>query len=224
MVSEYDIDTLARTIYGEAEPENHADAQAIAHVVMNRLRHPQQWPETIAEICMQPWQFSCWNVNDPNRKRIIAAAGPWFDRCKDYARKVTGGAEDQTRGATHYYATYVKAPKWARGHQPCYAVAHRNGHEHLFFNDIDTPAPVSARESLEQARPLNTSGTVRAAKTGIAAAGVTSVAAVIEQAEPAMPMAAMLAQYAPWALVAVLVIIIGYMTWRRADDRAEGLR
>lgn len=222
---DYDQSILARTLYGEAEANNEADAVAIANVVLNRARHGKQWPSGVAAVCLQPWQFSCWNVNDPNRERILNASGEWFERCKQIAAEVMKSNIDPTNGATHYYATYIAAPKWAKGHRPCYTVTHKTGDLHLFFNDIDTPAPVTARESLEQVKPLTTSATVKSAQVGVVTTGaVTAAAEAIRQFEPALPLAQMLAQYAPWGLVTLLLGVIAYMSWRRIDDRAQGLR
>ena len=137
----HDLDTLARTLYGEAESDNCIDAIAIAWVILNRARLPN-WPDSITGVCLQSWAFSCWNIGDPNRSRILAARGEWFKHCQRIAADVVNGAiPDPTVRSTHYYATFIKEPKWARGHTPVYGVKHRRGDEHRFFNDIDTPAP-----------------------------------------------------------------------------------
>ena len=80
--TEHDIDILSRALYGEARPWDEDDARAIAHVVLNRVNY-KNWPDSIAKVCLQPYQFSCFNVNDPNRTRIMSAkAGDndWFGR------------------------------------------------------------------------------------------------------------------------------------------------
>ena len=71
---------------GEAEAKDIDDAQAIAHVIVNRMRLPN-WPDSAAEVCLQPWQFSCWNKNDPNfayfeRREAdpVPRTGPSMDR------------------------------------------------------------------------------------------------------------------------------------------------
>ncbi len=138
-----DIDTLTRTLYGEAEAHNVRDAEAIAWVILNRVALPN-WPDTILEVCLQPAQFSCWNTFDPNRKRIEGGHGAWFEECHRIAQDVLSGAiPDPTSRATHYYATFVREPRWARGHTPVYSVKHKSGDSHLFFSDIDTPPPAA---------------------------------------------------------------------------------
>jgi N-acetylmuramoyl-L-alanine amidase len=143
-----DVDILARTLYGEAEPGDEADAIAIAWVVKNRMAL-RNWPDTAAKVCLQPKQFSCWNpepVGFPARlmkmKVDDTKAGQWFAFCVETAEKVLAGEiPDPTKRATHYYATWLrKPPAWARGKSPTYSTP-AGRFTHLFFNDIDTPAP-----------------------------------------------------------------------------------
>jgi hypothetical protein len=220
-----DLDILARTLYGEAEADNLEDACAIASVIMNRAKFPN-WPNNVEGVCLQPWQFSCWNPHDPGRERILDARGPWFEQCKAIASSaINGELEDPTHTSTHYYATYVKKPKWAVGKQAVYTVPHRNGNSHLFFNNIDTRPPESAQESLDQQRPLSDTKTVRAAKAATGgAAGILSIAGAVHQATPALPLISQIMSYAPWFVIGVLFIGICYMLWCRIDDRKKGLR
>ncbi len=218
-----DLDTLARTLYGEAKANDAADALAIACVIRNRVVHTQ-WPDTYEGVCQQPWQFSCWNANDPNRARILAAVpgDKWFDGCVEIARKVIQNKpSDPTGRATHYYAKAMKrGPTWAKGKTPCYDTA-----GHFFFNDIDTPAPTTAKEALDQARPLAQTRTVSGARNALIGGGVLAAAAqAADTVSPLMGVVTTLAQYAPWVLAAALVAGIGYMVWARIDDRNKGLR
>lgn len=134
-----DIDTLARTLWGEARGEDHAGRVAVANVIMNRVRHAARhrerrgteywWGGTPAEVCRKPWQFSCWNDNDPNRAKLLAvdAEDPTFRECLEIARAaVDGSLEDTTHGADHYVNPRVAAPPWAEGVEP---VARVGAHE-----------------------------------------------------------------------------------------------
>lgn len=219
------LDILSRTLYGEAEANNEDDAKAIACVILNRAA-ASQWPNDVVEVCLQPWQFSCWNANDPGRERVAKANGTWFERCKYIAREaLSGHLHDVTNGSTHYYATYIKAPKWAKAKTPTYTVQHRRGSKHLFFNNIDTPAPVTAKQALDRARPLNTTTTVKAAQIGVlGAGGVGAAAEMVDRFAPALSTIQMLALYAPWAIVLLLLGVVGYLVWKRIDDRNKGLR
>ena len=230
----HDTDVLARTLYGEAESNNTEDAKAIANVILNRQTF-SNWPDTISEVCQQPFQFSCWNTSDPNRQRILAAKGAWFEICKSLAvEAIDGGLHDTTNSSTHYYATYVKSPRWAKGKRPVYTVAHKNGHAHIFFNNIDTKPPETARQALDQTRPLAKTRTMKGSAV-VAATGASAIAAgVAEQVSsiaPAMPVVSTVAETAhnhPTGLLILfgaIVILFGiYIAWARLDDRKRGLR
>jgi spore germination cell wall hydrolase CwlJ-like protein len=132
-------DVLARTLYGEARGETVRGKEAVAAVVLNRVKRARArggywWGGTVEAVCLKPWQFSCWNENDPNRKKALAATARnrTFQVCQRIARRaVTDGLKDPTRGATHYHAKTVRPP-WARGRTPSAVVGN-----HLFYNDVE---------------------------------------------------------------------------------------
>ncbi len=129
--------TLARTIYGEAGQETTTGKQAVACVIMNRVRSPR-WPNSVSAVCRQPWQFSCWNSNDPMRARIenrLPGSSSAFDECVRVAKQAARGQlSDITGGATHYYANYIKEPAWVRN-SPGAQLALKVG-VHLFYRGI----------------------------------------------------------------------------------------
>ena len=93
-----DTDILARTIYGEARGESISGQEAIASVILNRVAFAKRrgrywWGNTIAGVCLAPWQFSCWNENDLNRKIIERAddADIGFCICKRIALRAASG-------------------------------------------------------------------------------------------------------------------------------------
>ncbi len=119
-------DTLARTIYGEARGEPVRGKEAVAAVVMNRVRRARAaggsywWGGSVEEVCRRPWQFSCWNPGDPNRAKLQAVGDDnrVFQSCQRIARRALAGTlGDPTEGATHYHAKSVNPP-WARGKAP----------------------------------------------------------------------------------------------------------
>jgi N-acetylmuramoyl-L-alanine amidase len=130
-----DTDTLARTIWGEARGESLAGKEAVANVVMNRVEQAQKrgemwWGNSITEVCLKKYQFSCWLENDPNyfKLRAVGSDDPNFATCLRIARRaVQGTLNDNTNGADHYHASYV-APKWA---DRCTPVAEIGNH--LFY-------------------------------------------------------------------------------------------
>lgn len=218
------IDTLARTIYGEAEANNAPEAIAIAWVVMNRVGRAS-WPYTVAEVALQPLQFSCWNQNDPNRMRILRASGTWFETCKQLAMQVFSRRQpDPTNNATHYYCTNISKPAWATGKTPCFSISHKNGSQHLFFNDIDTKPPLTAGQALEQARPLASTRTVAGSQVATIATLGGMVAPAVGALTPAIPLLQVVAQYAPYVFGIITIAAIMGIVVARIDDRNKGLR
>ncbi len=136
---EQSIDVLARTIYGEARGEPVRGKEAVAAVVVNRvrrarLRNGYWWGHDIKSVCQKPWQFSCWNESDPNRDKLCAvtSANSVFKTCLRVARRaVAGTLKDPTAGATHYHALGIEPP-WARGHEPSATIG-----RHKFYADIE---------------------------------------------------------------------------------------
>lgn len=217
-----DLDIFARTLWGESEPKDEDDAIAIANVIMTRVAYPN-WPSTPAAVCLQPWQFSCWNVNDPQRERLLAVgeADPWFVRCKAIAGSAMAGElDDQTKRSTHYYASYIKPPAWAKDKTPAYTNTHGR-YQHLFFNDIDTPAPKTAAEALDQIRPLPQTRTFQAAQVQAAAGGLTALVGI------AGNLGGIFERYGFYSVLALGLVALGaavWVYWARLDDRQAGLR
>jgi len=134
-----DHEILARTIYGEARGELVRGKEAVAAVIMNRVRRAIErggywWGTTLQEVCLRPWQFSCWNENDPNRAKIEAVGrdNRNFQSCLRIARRALAGTlKDPTGGATHYHVKST-TPPWARDHTPTADIGN-----HRFYNTIE---------------------------------------------------------------------------------------
>ena len=115
-------DILARTIFGEARGESEEGRQAVASVILNRVRMANRggrkhwWGNNIEEVCRKPWQFSCWNPGDPNRAKIeaVTSRNKVFANCLVIANEaVAGRLTDPTGGATHYHEASINPP-WAK--------------------------------------------------------------------------------------------------------------
>ena len=67
-------DVVAMTILGEARGEGKAGMYAVACVIAQRSIEWKRNGKSITprQVCLQAWQFSCWNKNDPNRKKLPA--------------------------------------------------------------------------------------------------------------------------------------------------------
>lgn len=128
------VDVLARTLWGEARGEGPKGMEAVACVVMNRVkRAASHFGTSVKDCCQKPFQFSCWNERDPNRARLLAVttADTNFAQALAIAARAVGGAlADVTAGATHYHTRAVR-PDWAAGKTPCFELG-----SHLFYNDV----------------------------------------------------------------------------------------
>lgn len=111
---EADLDTLARTIYGEARGQILQGQVAVGWVVRNRALRPRRFGASIKEVCLKPKQFSCWNEDDPNRKLVLAAdhtKRSFLGALGVAALVMSGDFPDPTGGADHYFT--VEAPPGA---------------------------------------------------------------------------------------------------------------
>ena len=105
---------MAQAIYYEAAREPLKGQQAVAQVVLNRMRHPA-YPKSVCGVVFQgaarvtgcQFTFTC-----DGSLRWAPQADLWR-RAEDVARKALAGYVDKDVGsATHYHASYV-APYWA---------------------------------------------------------------------------------------------------------------
>ena len=133
-------DILARTLWGEARGEGEAGMRAVAFVVLNRAARHNYWGANVTEICRKPYQFSCWNSDDPNLHRLLVVSldDPQFRQALDIATAMLSDArglvpaEDPTNRATHYHARGLpRPPWWTVGHTACARIG-----RHIFYNDI----------------------------------------------------------------------------------------
>ena len=108
------ITCLAQAISYEAGNESEAGQEAVAQVILNRLRHPA-FPKTICGVIFQgserrtgcQFTFTCdGSLRRPRSPYSIAQATAVAERV------LTGGTSAIVGGATHYHANYV-SPYWA---------------------------------------------------------------------------------------------------------------
>ena len=104
-----DIFCLAKNIYHEASVESRLGQYAVAQVTLNRVKS-KQYPNTVCDVVMDPWQFS-WANN--KAIRWTHPRGPLWENSKKIAENVilrgkrVMGLED----ALFYHADYVR-PRW----------------------------------------------------------------------------------------------------------------
>lgn len=93
---------LARLVYAEAAGEPYVGKVAVAAVVLNRVKSPL-FPDTIAGVIYEPWQFSCvgnWMFNSYPSSDCIQAA------------KDALAGWDPTGGAIYYFNYHTVWNQW----------------------------------------------------------------------------------------------------------------
>jgi len=131
---EEQVDYIARTIWGEARGEGHNGMQAVANVIMNRVKRGGWYGLTPKEVVLKPYQFSCWLTSDPNYNKVktVTSANKTFAQALEIAKRAYNGMlPDITGGATEYHASSIK-PNWN------YAKLTQTGAigNHIFYKSI----------------------------------------------------------------------------------------
>lgn len=114
----HDLHIMALTIYGEARGESYAGKVAVANVIKNRYLigkkyRKHTWGNSISGVCLANKQFSVWNDGGRFLNRV-GKNNYHYQQSYAIAKGVMNGSiKDNTYGANHYHATYVK-PKWSR--------------------------------------------------------------------------------------------------------------
>ena len=126
-----DQEAVARTLWGESRNQGEQGMTAVACVIVNRVNAKKWWGKTFHDVCLKPYQFSCWLPSDPNfaKLKAVGLEDAQYRMAWDIAGEaVTGILEDITGGATHYYAMGTPKPKWADGQLPVCTIG-----KHIFY-------------------------------------------------------------------------------------------
>jgi len=130
-----EIPLLALLLWGEARGETTVGMLAVAHVVLNRVARDGWYGESVKEVILKPWQFSCFNP-DSLVRRLLEERGKSSEAFPDIARcmlvaelALAGFTVDPTGGATHYHAQRV-TPDWADGMTKTVRIG-----EHIFLRE-----------------------------------------------------------------------------------------
>ena len=134
-----DLRVLTQTLWGEARGEDNRGMEAVAAVILNRRDAAWRGARTVAAVCRTPFQFSCWNANDPNRdaiEKITAQPDASFQRAEQVARRALGldgpPILHLPAAVRHYHAVAMpNPPPWVRT-TPAYDRIGR----HLFYAGI----------------------------------------------------------------------------------------
>ena len=132
-----DLTIMALTVFGEARGQMQEGQLAVACVILNRWGNPGWWSrnkgdgikdDTIEAVCRDPWQFSCWNKDDPNfailNNQSVYKRNDFVRiraMCESLIFDINNGKNyyDPTNGSDHYCTVAVIAKtKWARNKSP----------------------------------------------------------------------------------------------------------
>jgi len=118
IAEEKDSDIVAMTILGEARGEGKAGMYAVACVIAQRSIEWKRNGKTITprQVCLQDWQFSCWNKNDPNRKKLptLLKTHQHAAYAKMLAANINNLQRSYVNNADHYCHVNTNK-KWTRG-------------------------------------------------------------------------------------------------------------
>lgn len=118
----------AMLLCGEARGEGEDGMRAVAQVIENRLNHPRRFGDTVKSVCLRPWQFSCFNPNDPNRAKLLSM---WesdpiaYGLAEKIVAEARAGYLPDTVGPSTHYCTvnlwgHDDSDRIATGHAPAW--------------------------------------------------------------------------------------------------------
>lgn len=112
--AEQDLACMAHAIYFEAGNQDYEGKTAVANVIMNRVES-SSYPDTICEVVTQRKQFSY--LEDVGRHRLVIRNNidkiAYLESLAVGYGVAEGRLEDNTGGATHYYAYKIVTPHWS---------------------------------------------------------------------------------------------------------------
>lgn len=109
---------MALVLYGEARGESPEGKTAVGSVILERVDHRKWDGETIHEVCLMPYQFSCLLPADPNFQILKLIADDWttkfmrsrvLQECYQVAEGLIDGSIPRTPEiAEHHICQYVE--------------------------------------------------------------------------------------------------------------------
>jgi spore germination cell wall hydrolase CwlJ-like protein len=105
VIDDEELATL--TIWMEARGESQEGRTAVAEVIRNRAKK-----KTVAEVVLAPYQFSCWNTQDPNRIKAAQLHRNDALYLECLAAWKAAATTNLTKGATHYFNPKTANPSW----------------------------------------------------------------------------------------------------------------
>ena len=131
----YDLEIMAKTVYGEARGESHEGREAVAHVILNRVlkNNGKRFGNSIVKVCLAAWQFSTWNAGDINTRKLLQLTtidDVVYRECIEACLTAMDSEDDPMLGSDHYHIKGIN-PTWADGARVAVTIGN-----HFFYNDI----------------------------------------------------------------------------------------
>lgn len=128
-----ELTLLAMAVYGEARSEPYDGQAGVAYVVLNRMKGSSWYGDTIHEVLLKPYQFNCFDEDDPNLPKMYEPNPRVWKNCFKAAWNAYSGLiDDPTLGADHY-CRYDISPPWINNLQ-----LNKQIGDHVFFSSTPT--------------------------------------------------------------------------------------
>ena len=128
---------MALTIYGEARGEAREGKIAVGSVILERVDNRDWDGKTLHEVCLMPWQFSCFLPGDPYFKALKLIAEDWdakitrskaLSECYSIAKGLLDGTIPRTPIIAEknccQYKTKVAKAAWANKMERVAVIGH----------------------------------------------------------------------------------------------------
>jgi len=120
-----DLQLLSLLVYGEARGESLDGKAGVAWVAINRKNRGGWFGNSLKQVILKPYQFSCFLPGDPNFNILLnilenfddrIESDPVFRECYYIAKGVMDGwIRDVTYGALYYHSKTI-SPGWANAY------------------------------------------------------------------------------------------------------------
>ena len=115
---------IAITILAEARGEGQGGMYAVAAVIAQRAFERKRTP---TEICLKPYQFSCWNGKRlKDLEHLLKVSQGKYALA--LAKNIKLLSRDFVGFANHYHNNKIKLPYWAKGEKPVKVIGN-----HIFY-------------------------------------------------------------------------------------------
>lgn len=101
------------TIWAEARGEPFEGQCAVGEVIRLRTKRRYASNGTIPGTILWPWQFSCWNINDPQRLKMALLDDEDLQIKKCAKAWKASASSHYSKGAVLYCNLKIARPNWA---------------------------------------------------------------------------------------------------------------